>query len=105
MDQAAMISDINQRLGALGETVKTLAESVHTTATELGPVKGLACALAGEPATEDQNEDVVDPWTVESASEKGVDYDRLISKFHFIFLYNCVILSFFFQYVIGYNCS
>ncbi|KAK6181054.1 hypothetical protein SNE40_008993 [Patella caerulea] len=26
-------------------------------------------------------EDIVDPWTVQSSSDKGVDYDRLIEKF------------------------
>lgn len=26
-------------------------------------------------------EDIVDPWTVESNSMKGIDYDKLISKF------------------------
>lgn len=25
------------------------------------------------------NEDIVDPWTVVSSSEKGIDYDKLIS--------------------------
>ena len=28
-----------------------------------------------------QEEDVVTPWEVASASDKGVDYDKLISKF------------------------
>ena len=31
--------------------------------------------------TEEEEEDVVDPWTVSSKSEKGVDYDKLIRKF------------------------
>ena len=36
---------------------------------------------------DEEGEDVVDPWTVESKSAKGVDYDKLISKFIFICLY------------------
>ena len=27
-----------------------------------------------------EQEDVVDPWNVKSSSDKGVDYDKLISK-------------------------
>ena len=39
---------------------------------------------AGERAVADgqEEEDVVDPWKVESKSAKGVDYDKLISKWH-----------------------
>lgn len=80
MDQTTLLYDINQRLGALGETVKTAAEAVHATTAKLYEIKGLASALVGEPATLEEDEDIVDPWTVESASEKGVDYDRLISR-------------------------
>ena len=29
-------------------------------------------------------EDIVDPWTVVSSSEKGIDYDKLISKYYLI---------------------
>ncbi len=28
-----------------------------------------------------KGEDIVNPWEVSSASEKGIDYDKLISKF------------------------
>lgn len=28
-------------------------------------------------------EDVVTPWTVESTSETGIDYDKLISEYNF----------------------
>ena len=28
----------------------------------------------------EEEEDVVDPWTVSSKSDKGVDYEKLISK-------------------------
>ena len=35
----------------------------------------------------EEGEDVVDPWKVESKSAKGVDYDKLIGKFIFIFVY------------------
>ena len=31
---------------------------------------------------EETEEDVVDPWNVTSASNKGIDYDKLISKFY-----------------------
>ena len=31
--------------------------------------------------TEEEEEDVVDPWTVSSKSDKGVDYDKLIQRF------------------------
>ena len=31
--------------------------------------------------TEETEEDVVDPWNVTSSSDKGIDYDKLISKF------------------------
>ena len=30
---------------------------------------------------EEPEEDVVDPWNVTSSSDKGIDYDKLISKF------------------------
>lgn len=31
-------------------------------------------------STKDLEEDIVNPWEVASASDKGVDYDKLISK-------------------------
>ena len=31
--------------------------------------------------TEEEEEDVVDPWTVSSKSDKGVDYEKLTKKF------------------------
>ena len=31
--------------------------------------------------SEETEEDVVDPWNVTSSSDKGIDYDKLISKF------------------------
>ena len=33
-----------------------------------------------ELGNEETEEDVVDPWNVTSASDKGIDYDKLISK-------------------------
>ena len=42
-------------------------------------------------AVEDED-DIVDPWKVESKSAKGVDYDKLISRFSFRFL--CIINTF-----------
>ena len=33
------------------------------------------------PEHQDQDEeDTVDPWTVQSSSEKGIDYEKLVSK-------------------------
>ena len=38
-------------------------------------------SLATNGTTEpEEEEDIVDPWKVESKSAKGVDYDKLISK-------------------------
>ena len=37
-------------------------------------------------AAEDEEEDVVDPWKVESKSAKGVDYDKLISTYTVVLL-------------------
>ena len=31
-------------------------------------------------AGEDKDEDFVDPWTVSTTSDKGIDYEKLISK-------------------------
>ena len=31
-------------------------------------------------AADGEEEDIVDPWTVSSKSDKGVDYEKLISK-------------------------
>ena len=33
------------------------------------------------PKTEEEEEDIVDPWTVSSKSDKGVDYEKLTKKF------------------------
>ncbi len=33
-----------------------------------------------KPAEEGAKEDFVDPWNVVGGSEKGIDYDKLISK-------------------------
>ena len=38
-------------------------------------------AEATDAAGEETEEDVVDPWNVTSSSDKGIDYDKLISKF------------------------
>ena len=32
-------------------------------------------------ASIEDDDDFVDPWNVESKSDKGIDYDKLISKF------------------------
>jgi hypothetical protein len=34
---------------------------------------------------ENDDEDFVDPWNVESKSAKGIDYDKLISGFHLLY--------------------
>lgn len=36
--------------------------------------------ILNELKIEDVVEDIVNPWTVSSASKKGIDYDKLISK-------------------------
>ena len=48
-------------------------------------VNELKIGLDGDALQNDkgEEEDVVDPWTVASSSAKGVDYDKLISKFIF----------------------
>lgn len=34
-----------------------------------------------------EDEDVVTPWIVTSTNDSGIDYDKLISKFHFCVMY------------------
>lgn len=48
-------------------------------------------------AVQEEQEDVVDPWNVQSSSDKGVDYDKLISKI-FLLIFDSLIhyLSFVF---------
>jgi len=48
--------------------------------------KKLSIEETGANASEDvaavvDDDDVVDPWNVESKSDKGIDYDKLIKKF------------------------
>lgn len=45
--------------------------------------------------TQQTAEDFVDPWNVTSSSDKGIDYEKLISKF-LIHLYFITILIFIF---------
>lgn len=47
-----------------------MSESVDNTATETG-IDALKI---------DEPEDFVDPWNVESQSDTGIDYDKLIRK-------------------------
>ena len=35
-------------------------------------------------------EDIVDPWKIVASSAKGVDYDKLISKYDSINIINCI---------------
>lgn len=41
------------------------------------------------------DEDIVDPWNVVSKSEKGIDYDKLISMWYFVLFFEC------FHYIIN----
>ena len=77
MDQAALIQEINKRVEDLSKKVQDSA----LIAAEVGELKGLTAALTGKPAGDQkEDEDVVDPWTVQSASSKGVDYDKLVGN-------------------------
>ena len=38
--------------------------------------------IDGLEVTNDEEEDDVNPWDVRAKDEKGIDYDKLISKFH-----------------------
>ena len=38
-----------------------------------------AMDLSTKPNDNSSNDDIVDPWNVTSTSEKGIDYDKLIS--------------------------
>jgi len=46
-------------------------------------MNGISEALPSQadPAVDAPDEDIVDPWNVQSASDKGVDYDKLVVKF------------------------
>ena len=47
-------------------------------------MNGISEALpeTATPAVDEQlQEDIVDPWNVQSASDKGIDYDKLIVRF------------------------
>lgn len=37
--------------------------------------------VSGDGAPSDEEDDIVDPWNVQSKSDKGIDYDKLISRF------------------------
>lgn len=77
--QTELLYDINRRLEALEQKFKLTLNNVHDVSVELGQIRGITQALTG--VDHPKEEDVVDPWTVESASEKGIDYERLIVKF------------------------
>lgn len=81
------------------ETVSTLPDILVASITDDNPCSHFSCiaaamAAAEEPkmdqlsldesaATGDKNEEeVVDPWTVKAATDKGIDYDKLISEWH-----------------------
>lgn len=51
-----------------------MSDAFENTATKAG-VESLTLN-----ATE-QNDDFVDPWNVESKSDTGIDYDKLISEY------------------------
>lgn len=44
-------------------------------------IEKIADLQMGEPAKSKDDDDFVDPWNVESKSDAGVDYDKLISNF------------------------
>jgi len=44
--------------------------------------------ISGDGAPAEEDDDVVDPWNVQSKSDKGIDYDKLISM---LLLYTCII--------------
>lgn len=48
---------------------------------EEGVVEGVE-AVTLNPSEPLEDNDVVDPWNVASSSDSGIDYDKLISKFH-----------------------
>ena len=45
---------------------------------------------AAKEAATAAEEDIVDPWTVATSSEKGIDYDKLISKFKTQILFSLI---------------
>lgn len=45
------------------------------------PPKSLAPGGDSGPGTTEAEEDFVDPWTVQTSSAKGIDYDKLIVRF------------------------
>ena len=51
----------------------------HLNMTTEESTKAMEEVKIGDSAPGEQ-EDVVDPWNVKSSSDKGVDYDKLISK-------------------------
>ena len=76
MDQAALIQEISKKVEDLSKKVQESA----LIAAEVGDFKGLTTALTGKPADQKEDEDDVDPRTVQSSSSKGVDYDKLIGN-------------------------
>ena len=44
-------------------------------------IKDALPSVPNSSVDEPPEEDIVDPWNVQSASNKGVDYDKLIVKF------------------------
>ena len=47
-----------------------------------GPTVQITDSMDTVNEVNDENvEDIVDPWTVQSSNAKGVDYDKLISEF------------------------
>lgn len=41
------------------------------------------------------DDDIVDPWNVQSKSETGIDYDKLISKFLFCLIFPSIPVNFY----------
>lgn len=51
-------------------------------------------------AVQEEQEDVVDPWNVQSSSDKGVDYDKLISKI-FLLIFDSLIHCLSFVFIVN----
>jgi len=59
-----------------------MTENETQSSTELaGEMEKLNATDCTTSIEEDKDGDIVDPWKVESKSAKGVDYDKLISKY------------------------
>ena len=63
-----------------GNKLRNMAASGEETTSQLNNLE-INNTENADKVHEEEEEDVVDPWKVVSKSAKGVDYDKLISKF------------------------